>query len=106
MFVIESAQQESVNTIWRCRLKIPGGRKNLWWGCLVERFRDEIRKRILKWMRGWHGELQNILVRPASRASGPKRFSVRGYPLEPRATHARRREDFHAANGRGYCRPA
>jgi ribosomal protein S12 methylthiotransferase len=62
---IESAQQESVNTILEMAgLKTSGRAKKLVVaGCLVERFRDEIRKRIpeVDAVVGT-GELQNILV--------------------------------------------
>jgi ribosomal protein S12 methylthiotransferase len=62
---IESAQQESVNTILEMAgLKASGKAKKLVVaGCLVERFRDEIRKRIpeVDAVVGT-GELQNILA--------------------------------------------
>src|SRR5271155_5145451 len=70
---IESAQQESVNTILEmARYKTSGrAQKLVVAGCLVERFRDEIRKRIpeVDAVVGT-GELQNILaatgIAPAS----------------------------------------
>jgi ribosomal protein S12 methylthiotransferase len=70
---IESAQQESVNTILEMAGHKTGGRakKLIVAGCLVERFRDEIRKRIpeVDAVVGT-GELQNILaatgIAPAS----------------------------------------
>jgi ribosomal protein S12 methylthiotransferase len=73
---IESAQQESVNTILEmAALKTSGRAKKLVVaGCLVERFRDEIRKRIpeVDAVVGT-GELQNILtaagLAPAKHAS-------------------------------------
>src|SRR5580693_4372846 len=62
---IESAQQESVNTILEMAgLKTSGRAKKLVVaGCLVERFRDEIRKRIpeVDAVVGT-GELENILA--------------------------------------------
>ena len=62
---IESAQQESVNTILEMAGHKTSGRakKLVVAGCLVERFRDEIRKRIpeVDAVVGT-GELQNILV--------------------------------------------
>ena len=62
---IESAQQESVNTILEMAAHKASGRakKLVVAGCLVERFRDEIRKRIpeVDAVVGT-GELQNILV--------------------------------------------
>src|SRR5271169_4425132 len=62
---IESAQQESVNTILEmASLKTSGQAKRLVVaGCLVERFRDEIRKNIpeVDAVVGT-GELQNILA--------------------------------------------
>jgi len=79
---IESAQQESVNTILEMAgLKTSGRAKKLVVaGCLVERFRDEIRKRIpeVDAVVGT-GELQNILaatgVAPAP-ANGNSPFVV------------------------------
>src|SRR6202050_649330 len=79
---IESAQQESVNTILEmAELKTSGRAKKLIVaGCLVERFRDEIRKRIpeVDAMVGT-GELQSILaatgVAPAP-ANGNSPFVV------------------------------
>ncbi len=62
---IESAQQESVNTILEMAAHRSAGRakKLVVAGCLVERFRDEIRKRIpeVDAVVGT-GELQNILA--------------------------------------------
>src|SRR5271163_2868818 len=62
---IESAQQESVNTILEMARHKTSGRaqKLVVAGCLVERFRDEIRKRIpeVDAVVGT-GELQNILA--------------------------------------------
>ena len=62
---IESAQQESVNTILEMAAHKTSGRakKLIVAGCLVERFRDEIRKRIpeVDAVVGT-GELQNILA--------------------------------------------
>ena len=62
---IESAQQESVNTILEMAAHKTSGRakKLVVAGCLVERFRDEIRKRIpeVDAVVGT-GELQNILA--------------------------------------------
>ena len=61
---IESAQQESVNTILEmARLKEGGAKKLIVAGCLVERFRDEIRKNIpeVDAVVGT-GELENILT--------------------------------------------
>jgi ribosomal protein S12 methylthiotransferase len=62
---IESAQQESVNTILEMAGRKKSGRakKLVVAGCLVERFRDEIRKRIpeVDAVVGT-GELQNILA--------------------------------------------
>ena len=61
---IESAQQESVNTILEmARLKSGKARKLVVAGCLVERFRDDIRKNIpeVDAVVGT-GELENILA--------------------------------------------
>src|SRR5277367_3448396 len=62
---IESAQQESVNTILEMAGLKTGGKakKLIVAGCLVERFRDQIRKRIpeVDAVVGT-GELQNILA--------------------------------------------
>ena len=73
---IESAQQESVNTILEMAgLKTSGKAKKLVVaGCLVERFRDEIRNRIpeVDAVVGT-GELQNILsATGVARRSGTK----------------------------------
>src|SRR5256714_13708117 len=60
---IESAQQESVNTILEmARLKSGNARKLVVAGCLVERFRDEIQKNMpeVDAVVGT-GELENIL---------------------------------------------
>ena len=75
---IDSAQQESVNTILEmAKLKNQGrARKLVVAGCLVERFRDEIRKNIpeVDAVVGT-GELENILaaagVAPAQEANSP-----------------------------------
>src|SRR5271167_1050083 len=77
---IESAQQESVNTILEMAEHKTSGRakKLIVAGCLVERFRDEIRKRIpeVDAVVGT-GELQNILMAtgiippPAANNSSP-----------------------------------
>ena len=69
---IESAQQESVNTILEMAEHKASGRakKLVVAGCLVERFRDEIRKRIpeVDAVVGT-GELQNILAATGIRAA-------------------------------------
>jgi len=78
---IDSAQQESVNTILEmAKLKTDGrARKLVVAGCLVERFRDEIRKNIpeVDAVVGT-GELENILVAagvaPAREANSPFRI--------------------------------
>ena len=75
---IDSAQQESVNTILEmAKLKNQGrARKLVVAGCLVERFRDEIRKNIpeVDAVVGT-GELENILaaagVAPAQETNSP-----------------------------------
>src|SRR5271157_2060475 len=80
---IESAQQESVNTILEMAgHKTAGNAKKLVVaGCLVERFRDEIRKRIpeVDAVVGT-GELQNILaatgIAPAPAANNSSPFVV------------------------------
>lgn len=94
---IESAQQESVNTILEMVEHKTSGRakKVVVTGCLVERFRDEIRKRIpeVDAVVGT-GELQNILaatgVAPTS-ASNSSPFVV---------LHSRAEGDARAAQGR------
>jgi ribosomal protein S12 methylthiotransferase len=72
---IESAQQESVNTILdMAGLKSSGRAKKLVVaGCLVERFRDEIRKRIpeVDAVVGT-GELQNILAAAGIAPASPR----------------------------------
>src|ERR1700757_2394798 len=74
---IESAQQESVNTILEmARLKSGKARKLVVAGCLVERFRDDIRKNIpeVDAVVGT-GELESILaaagVAPAPEGNSP-----------------------------------
>src|SRR5581483_1787963 len=69
---IESAQQESVNTILEmARLKSGNARKLVVGGCLVERFRDDIRKNIpeVDAVVGT-GELGNILAAAGIAARG------------------------------------
>ncbi len=77
---IESAQQESVNTILEmARHKVGGGKKLVVAGCLVERFRDEIQKNIpeVDAVVGT-GELEKILaaagIAPAGESSSPFRI--------------------------------
>jgi ribosomal protein S12 methylthiotransferase len=73
---IDSAQQESVNTILEMAKLKSGGRRLVVAGCLVERFRDEIRKNIpeVDAVIGT-GELDDILaaagVAPAQDPSSP-----------------------------------
>src|SRR5215471_7846150 len=82
---IESAQQESVNTILEmARHKTAGGKKLIVAGCLVERFRDEIRKNIpeVDAVVGT-GELEKILeaaglTAPAVPASPVSPFNILG----------------------------
>jgi len=52
---IDTAKQESVDTILEmARFQTSGSaRKLIVAGCLVERYRDEIKKNIPKWMRSW-----------------------------------------------------
>jgi ribosomal protein S12 methylthiotransferase len=93
---IESAQRESVNTILEmAKLKTSGrAQKLVVAGCLVERFRDEIRKNIpeVDAVVGT-GELENILaaagMQPAPAASSP--FTILG---------SRPEGDARAAQGR------
>jgi ribosomal protein S12 methylthiotransferase len=76
---IESAQQESVNTILEMARHKRGGKKLVVAGCLVERFRDEIRKNIpeVDAVVGT-GELENILaaagLAPPREQNGPFRI--------------------------------
>ena len=91
---IESAQQESVNTILEMAGHKTSGRakKLVVAGCLVERFRDEIRKRIpeVDAVVGT-GELQNILAAAGMRpAPARKRFPVRGVAFAGRGRCASR----------------
>ncbi len=105
---IESAQQESVNTILEMAEHKTSGRakKLIVAGCLVERFRDEIRKRIpeVDAVVGT-GELQNILAATGIGVlrrgySGKFRFPVRGIEFAGRrAMRGRRRGDSLAGNG-------
>src|SRR6266498_3036134 len=92
---IESAQQESVNTILEmARHKSGKARKLVVAGCLVERFRDEIRKNIpeVDAVVGT-GELKNILaaagIAPAQPSDSPFRILT-----------SRAEGDARAANGR------
>ena len=93
---IESAQQESVNTILEmARHKTQGrARKLVVAGCLVERFRDEIRKNIpeVDAVVGT-GELENILS-----AAGIAPASVTDSPF--RILQSRPEGDARAAQGR------
>jgi ribosomal protein S12 methylthiotransferase len=94
---IESAQQESVNTILEmAALKTSGKAKKLVVaGCLVERFRDEIRKRMpeVDALVGT-GELQNILAATGV-APGPTQTNSPFVVLTSRAEG-----DARAAQGR------
>jgi ribosomal protein S12 methylthiotransferase len=92
---IESAQQESVNTILEmARQKNAGAKKLVVAGCLVERFRDEIRKNIpeVDAIVGT-GELEKIVasagLTPAQEANSPFRILT-----------SRPEGDARAANGR------
>ena len=93
---IDSAQQESVNTILEmAKLKNAGrARKLVVAGCLVERFRDEIRKNIpeVDAVVGT-GELENILaasgVAPAQEANSP--FKILNSRAEGNAREAQGR---------------
>ena len=92
---IESAQQESVDTILEmARYKNSGrARKLIVAGCLVERFRDEIRKRIpeVDAVVGT-GELENILAAAgvaASPADSPFRILTSRAEGEARAAQGR-----------------
>jgi ribosomal protein S12 methylthiotransferase len=93
---IDSAQQESVNTILEmAKLKTDGrARKLVVAGCLVERFRDEIRKNIpeVDAVVGT-GELENILVAagiaPAQEANSP--FKILNSRAEGNAREAQGR---------------
>src|SRR3954449_3431884 len=70
---IESAQQESVNTILEmARHKLGNAKKLVVAGCLVERFRDDIRKNIpeVDAVVGT-GELEKILAAVGIEASAP-----------------------------------
>jgi ribosomal protein S12 methylthiotransferase len=94
---IESAQQESVNTILEMAGHKTGGRakKLVVAGCLVERFRDQIRKDIpeVDAVVGT-GELENILA-AAGVASAPPRSNSPFVVLQSRAEG-----DARAAQGR------
>jgi ribosomal protein S12 methylthiotransferase len=99
---IESAQQESVNTILEMAEHKASGRakKLVVAGCLVERFRDEIRKRIpeVDAVVGT-GELQNILA-----ATGVGAAPSRLTPTKPASPFvvlpSRAEGDARAAHGR------
>src|ERR1700746_3477347 len=93
---IDSAQQESVNTILEmAKLKTDGrARKLVVAGCLVERFRDEIRKNIpeVDAVVGT-GELENILeaagVPPAAPTDSPFRILTSRAEGDLRASQGR-----------------
>jgi ribosomal protein S12 methylthiotransferase len=96
---IESAQQESVNTILEMAEHKTSGRakKLIVAGCLVERYRDEIRKRIpeVDAVVGT-GELQNILA-----ATGIGAVPSRPTPNSPFVVlNSRAEGDARAAQGR------
>jgi ribosomal protein S12 methylthiotransferase len=96
---IESAQQESVNTILEmAALKTSGRAKRLVVaGCLVERFRDEIRKRITEVdaVVGT-GELQNILAATGLASTPPPTQSDSPFVVLP----SRAEGDARMAQGR------
>jgi ribosomal protein S12 methylthiotransferase len=95
---IESAQQESVNTILEmARLKSGKARKLVVAGCLVERFRDDIRKNIpeVDAVVGT-GELDNILA--AAGISAPASVKADDSPF--RILTSRPEGDARAASGR------
>jgi ribosomal protein S12 methylthiotransferase len=92
---IESAQQESVNTILEmARHKLGRAKKLVVAGCLVERFRDEIRKNIpeVDAVVGT-GELENILaaagVSPAQPNDSPFRILTSRAEGDARAAQGR-----------------
>jgi ribosomal protein S12 methylthiotransferase len=92
---IESAQQESVNTILEmARHKSGKARKLVVAGCLVERFRDEIRKNIpeVDAVVGT-GELESILaaagITPAQPSDSPFRILTSRAEGEARAANGR-----------------
>src|SRR6266566_210237 len=92
---IESAQQESVNTILEmARHKSGKARKLVVAGCLVERFRDEIRKNIpeVDAVVGT-GELENILAAAGITPHPPSDSPFRILTSRPEG-------DVSAANGR------
>jgi ribosomal protein S12 methylthiotransferase len=104
---IESAQQESVNTILEMAGHKTSGRAKtlVVAGCLVERFRDEIRKRIpeVDAVVGT-GELQNILAATGILPASPHRDSP--HPTLPQSDSpfvvlpSRAEGDARAAQGR------
>jgi len=91
---IDSAQQESVNTILEMAKLKSEGRRLVVAGCLVERFRDEIRKNIpeVDAVVGT-GELDNILaaagVAPAQDPSSPFKILTSRPEGDLRATQGR-----------------
>src|SRR5213080_1770962 len=92
---IESAQQESVNTILEmARHKAGNAKKLVVAGCLVERFRDEIRKNIpeVDAVVGT-GELENILA-----AAGVENVARDNSPFK--ILQSRPEGDLRAAQGR------
>ncbi len=97
---IESAQQESVNTILEmARLKEGGAKRLVVAGCLVERFRDEIRRNIpdVDAVVGT-GELENILAAAGIAQPEPAQPETGGSPF--RILTSRPEGDARAAAGR------
>jgi ribosomal protein S12 methylthiotransferase len=95
---IESAQQESVNTILEmARLKSGKARKLVVAGCLVERFRDDIRKNIpeVDAVVGT-GELESILAAAGITAAVPAKADDSPF----RILTSRPEGDARAASGR------
>jgi len=73
---IESAQQESVNTILEmARHKTEGrAQKLVVAGCLVERYRNDIQRDIQKWMPWWaQASCRRFCLPPGSQDQHPRR---------------------------------
>ncbi len=107
---IASAQQESVNTILEmARHKTDGrARKLIVAGCLVERFRDEIRKNIpeVDAVVGT-GELEKILAAAGVATPSPEAFTLQHSELAPRRRRSRgKRPVFPRVMGRCHRRLA
>ena len=107
---LSKARNESVNTILEIAAHKKSDRQKSWWcaGCLVERSRDECRKRIPTWMPSSAPGLQNIM---AATGIAPAPVIAHSSPFV--VLNSRTEADARAAQGRfsrgqwdDQCRPA